>query len=320
MEKIFIGIDHGFWSTKTQNHVFKSSIKSSDSDFMSDEDVLEYDGVLYTLSEDGNVSTDDKTKNDDFFIITLIAVAKEIESRGCSKMCNVNLAVGLPIADYRRKGYKEKFAEYLKRDSMNISYKFNKQRYVIRFLNVGVYPQAFAGISTLLADKSSVFNTDALVYLCDIGGGTSDIMTVTKGRPDMDSGTSIDIGMRLVIQNIIDHIRSDFGKTLNPAQIEKVIAFDGTNGFKDLKIEPAIKEYAKQELRKIFDALREKRYDISTTPIVFMGGGAQVLSNLLADEINNDVDIQKALMITDVKANVKGYEAIHEIKVENGEY
>ena len=62
----------------------------------------------------------------------------------------------------------------------------------------------------------------------------------------------------------------------------------------------------------IYNSLREEKYNMKTTPFVFVGGGAVVMKNFGGYEQEN---ISYNL---DVRANAKGYETLARISMRNG--
>ena len=65
---------------------------------MTDE-ILEYGGKYWTLSGRRLSYMRDKTQDDRYFILTLFAIAKELENRGqYTPVEQIQLAVGLPVS------------------------------------------------------------------------------------------------------------------------------------------------------------------------------------------------------------------------------
>lgn len=65
------------------------------------EEVLEYGGSYWTLSGQRLPYMRDKTRDDNYFILTLFAIAKEFERSNCQAAFEqVDLAVGLPPEHY----------------------------------------------------------------------------------------------------------------------------------------------------------------------------------------------------------------------------
>ena len=94
--KILIGIDHGYGNMKTRHTVFKSGVKCYASEPAIASNVLEYDGKYYVIGESHKVFIANKNEDDDYYILTLAAIAKELAFRNIST-ADVLLAVGLPL-------------------------------------------------------------------------------------------------------------------------------------------------------------------------------------------------------------------------------
>ena len=94
-------VDHGNSSIKTVNFVFSSGLADYPIRPPVDTDILEYGGKYWTLSGKRISYMRDKTKDDRYFILTLFAIAKELQkSDTMSPMVETDLAVGLPPEHY----------------------------------------------------------------------------------------------------------------------------------------------------------------------------------------------------------------------------
>ena len=99
---MLIAIDHGNKQIKTVNcQPFMSGLIESDIRPFGEE-VLEYNGKFYSLSEQRIPYRRDKTDDDRYFVLTLFAIAYELETKGwySTDVLSVQLAVGLPPAHY----------------------------------------------------------------------------------------------------------------------------------------------------------------------------------------------------------------------------
>lgn len=65
-----------------------------------------------------------------------------------------------------------------------------------------------------------------------------------------------------------------------------------------------IKAEIEDFVEKVYNSIREFGYNLKTTPIVFVGGGAVVMKNFSNHEAKN------ISYILDVKANARGYEQL----------
>lgn len=79
---MLLGIDHGNYAVKTTGFDFVSGLAKHTVKPPMTEEILEYQGKYWTLSGKRLSYMRDKTKDDRFFILTLFAIAKEMERRG----------------------------------------------------------------------------------------------------------------------------------------------------------------------------------------------------------------------------------------------
>ena len=89
MAEIIMGIDHGNGNMKGVHVNFLCGLVRYTSEpgrFMN-EDILEYNGVYYTLSETRMPFKADKTVDEDYFILTLFSLALEAKESDSSFLC-----------------------------------------------------------------------------------------------------------------------------------------------------------------------------------------------------------------------------------------
>ena len=148
MAEIIFGIDHGNGNMKGSNVDFPCGLVRYTSEpgrFMN-EDILEYKGTYYTLSETRMPFKSDKTVDEDYFILTLFALALEAKSRSITLSGkDIVLGVGLPPADFgqQAQGFKRYFMEHAKH---GISFKFNGKAVNCYLKDTFVSPQNFAAV------------------------------------------------------------------------------------------------------------------------------------------------------------------------------
>ena len=108
---MIIAIDHGNYAIKTVNHSFIAGVSEHTVKPPIADEILEYDGKYWTLTGNRLSYMRDKTQDERYFILTLFAVAKELEKAGSfSPFEQIDLAVGLPPEHYG--GLKNKFFQY----------------------------------------------------------------------------------------------------------------------------------------------------------------------------------------------------------------
>lgn len=171
MAEIIFGIDHGNGNMKGENVCFPCGLVryvSEPGRFMN-EDILEYQGTYYTLSDTKMPFKADKTVDDDYFILTLYALAMEARNKGITLTGkDVVLGVGLPPADYGQQAasFKKYFLDHAKH---GISFKMNGKSVNFYLKDVFVSPQNFAAV---MCFKASLLKKYRTVNCIDIGDVT----------------------------------------------------------------------------------------------------------------------------------------------------
>lgn len=100
---MIISVDHGNKSIKTPNLLFTSGLIVSDNQSGIKSDSIYWEGKYYTLTESRISYMRYKTEDERFFVLTLFAIAYELERKGIREMENpidITLLVGLPPAHY----------------------------------------------------------------------------------------------------------------------------------------------------------------------------------------------------------------------------
>ena len=110
-----IGIDHGYYAIKTRHFSFPAGISEYSHEPYTLQNTLEYGGKFFVCGTGRQPILRNKMENDNYYLLTLAAIAKEIKQRGEKAECSVRIAAGLPLAGFGRK--KKSFREYLLRSS-----------------------------------------------------------------------------------------------------------------------------------------------------------------------------------------------------------
>ena len=97
MRPVIIGVDHGYGNIKTAHKVFLTGVDRSDEEPVVSRNFIRYRDKYYVIGENHMTYQGEKTDSDDFFILTLAAIAEELDVRGFCD-ANVILAAGLPLA------------------------------------------------------------------------------------------------------------------------------------------------------------------------------------------------------------------------------
>ncbi|MBO4523138.1 MAG: ParM/StbA family protein [Ruminococcus sp.] len=291
--KLVIGVDHGYGNMKTRNTVFKSGVKKYSEDPAIATNVLQLDGMYYVIGESHKVFIANKNADDDYYILTLVAVAKELELRGL-RSADVILAVGLPLHWMSKQ--KDSFRDYLMR-SGEVSYRYCGQYYHIRICDVAIYPQGYAAIAASLQDYKGVH------MLADIGNGTMNSLVITNGRPVSDKKYTDKIGVHECVKKIMNEVQAECGKIPDESVIEDFL-ISGTSEVSE-RIQAVMHREAVKYTEMIFDKLSEYEYDPELVKLHIIGGGGCLIRNF------GKYDTSRVEIIEDICATAKGYEELY---------
>ncbi len=122
-----IGIDHGYGNIKTACTVTPTGITAYSTEPTFGGNILFYDGMNYRIGEGHKAFIADKSTDNDFYLFTLAAVARELSQQGISK-ADVHIAVGLPLTWVKTQ--REDFRSYLTRNE-EVSFVFKDKPYRI---------------------------------------------------------------------------------------------------------------------------------------------------------------------------------------------
>lgn len=287
-----IAIDHGWSHIKTRSTVFVSGVEENVSPTFFD-NVLEYNGKFYNIGGKRIEVKNTKVDNNDFYLLTLAAIAKELKNRNLTD-ANVYLAVGLPLTRFGEE--KQAFIDYLQKDK-EVTFKYAEKEYHITIEKVSVFPQCYAAV----ADMIPSFARKAVVI--DIGSWTVDIMPVVNKQPDDQRCSSLPKGIITCMREMNRTCVRRFNYELDESDIEHYIRYHQIEGIpKDVVtlMDNFLAKYAEMIIR----SLKEMEINIQTTPIYFVGGGAVVMKNY------GGLNMQNVYYKQDVKSNAKGFEIL----------
>ena len=141
-DQLIIGVDHGYGNIKTANHCFKTGILGYDSEPLFTGDMLTHGGRYYLIGEGHKEFIAEKIKDEDYYLLTLVAIAKELKDAELTE-ANIVLAAGLPLT--WTSGQKKEFAAYLSKNK-EVEFNYKKVDYHITIDDVRIYPQGYAAI------------------------------------------------------------------------------------------------------------------------------------------------------------------------------
>ena len=202
-----IGIDHGYYAIKTRHCSFPAGLAAYGShEPYTRQGLLEFGGCFFVCGTGRQPIQRDKTINENYYLLTLAALAQEIRSRNAPAECTIRIAAGLPLTSYGRD--KPKFRSYLLRPSQPVQFRYEGVEYSITIADVQLFPQGFAALMAepdLLTDEPSLL-------LMDIGGWTVDLMRIDNALPVAETAHSLELGMIRCIESM----RSGSGSARKP--------------------------------------------------------------------------------------------------------
>ena len=283
---MLIGVDHGNKQIKTAHgEPFVSGLQQSLTRPFGQS--LQYCGTYYTLSNERIPFHKDKTEDDRFFVLTLIAIAEEITARGIGEkeQQHIQLAVGLPPAHFGSQA--EKFTAYFQGRGL-VEFMYGDKHYTISIEDVACYPQAYAAAATML----HALLDDPKAVVLDIGGFTADYLLLKNGKADLASCDSLENGVILLDEGDVDAILMG-RRTQYPAEAIQLV-----------------ERLAQEFVNDLFSTLRERMLDLRYCKVVFVGGGAI----LLRRQIEDSGKVGTPLFVTNINANAAGFEYLYRLE------
>lgn len=290
---IKLGVDNGNYNTKSsEGMLYASGYAASGKEFITPEMQLFYEGQYYAVGERRMRFQQDKTREQDTFVLTLPAIAETMKKTGTT-YAEIALGVGLPIDSYGTQ--KEAFRRYFLRD--NVSFLFEGTSYRCHISDCKVFAQGHAALCRYyqqLKDYRSI-------TLVDIGGYTVDVLTVHNFRLDRASCASLRLGTIILYSRIQDALQKQ-DILLSDELITDAIR--GHIQHADSKlIEAVVEQEVTAYCKELFNALRERGLDLRL-PTVFAGGGAELLESRLRGNGLNTVAVLNRF------ANADGYKLL----------
>ena len=294
---MIMGIDHGYYAIKTRHFSFPAGVTAYTHEPYTLKNTLQIGGKYYVCGTGRQPILRDKTVNDNYYILTLAAIAMELRCRGLPAENSVTLAAGLPLARYGRD--KKPFTEYLLRNGQPVSFLFEGERYKVKIESVKLFPQGYSAIAIhpeLVKDEPSVL-------LMDIGGWTVDLMRLDNNVPNAATCRSLELGMIRCMDEIQEQVRRDTGLSVTDAQVERILA--GKPCSMDEEARKLIQRQGRLYTERLISAAMEAGFDLRTLPVILMGGGAATVMRNVSERDG----LCRAFLLEDDKVNAEGYES-----------
>ena len=296
-EPITIGVDHGYAAMKTAHCAFPTGVVEYEHEPYTQKGALEYGGKYYVVGSGRQPLQKEKTATEDYYLLTLAAIAKEIDFREADRTAEVLLAAGLPLTSFGRD--KKRFREYLLRDGKPVLFRYEGREYAMTITDVSLFPQGYAAVLT----QSELLDEPSII-VADIGGWTVDLMRLDNRIPNAATCRSLELGMIRCIDEIGEQVRRALGVSLTAAQIECALRGDASSLPDEAK--GIIHAQADLYVQNLLSAITECGLDTRAIPAIFMGGGAALLKRRMSATNG----LCRPIILDDVSLNAKGYERL----------
>lgn len=294
MAPVKIALDHGWSSIKGEHTFMETSIVPVDYEPLTKNGLLEYKGKKYIVGQGRLGKQATKTENENYFLLTLAGIAKELQYQGKTAASHVELYAGVPLTLFGAE--RKEFRDYLWHKE-RISFTFEGVHYSFFMDKVKIYAQCYAAIANRMGDMDRL-------RCVDLGSWTLDILSVRDRIPMDKDACTYELGLITTIECIKKEALPKLKCEMPEDDIVDVIRGKQSNVNADFIpfIEKGLQQYADEVEAK----LREIKVDLMHENIVYVGGGACVMKRFGRAQGRN---IQ---YVTDVKANAIGYRYLAE--------
>ena len=264
--RIIIGVDHGYGNMKTAHKAFRTGVECMDEEPIVSKNFVKYKDKFYVIGESHLVYQGNKTDSEDFYILTLAALAEELKFRGLHE-ANVILAVGLPLAWMKSQG--ADFRRYLMKEQ-ELYFEFRRERYHVHLCGVEIFPQGFAAVVNLGAMQG-------MNMLADIGNGTMNVMQIADNKPLEKSLVTDKFGVGICMKEIQKELSKESGEDIPEMLIEPLLR----NGLQERtdstakKVEHIATRYTENIRRRLVDY----GYKEGLVHLYVIGGGGCLIRN-----------------------------------------
>ena len=289
-EMYVIGIDHGYGNMKTANCCFPTGVMKSNTEPVFASDLLIWNNKYYSIGVGHKEFTADKFNDEDYYVLTLAAIARELRRERITK-ATVFIAAGLPLTWVSEQ--KAEFKKYLLQHN-EVSFTFRNKEYQIKIAGAEIYPQGFAAVAERLSDFKGVN------MLCDIGNGTMNLLRIVNKKPDAQRMFTEKYGTHQCALLIREQMMRVHHVNLDDTIINDILK-KGTADIDKQYLDTIIKT-AKEYTAGIFRRLREHEYDSKLMKLYVVGGGGCLIHNFA------DFDESRVIINDDICATAKGYE------------
>lgn len=281
-------------------------------------DLLRYNGKYYTASDRRIPYMMDKTIDNRYYILTIMALAKkhlrEFPHYREDSVIPVTMLIGLPPDHYM--SLYESYENYFLSLGRECDFLFNDIGFSLKIDEVRSYIQAHAAVAPIMSDVRLIPRS----LVIDIGGYTVDLLQLVFGKPNTDVCMSLEDFGAIQFYNLInDRIKKSYNTTLPEDEIDRVLSsYPRMDMYGNLTTEPTehdnldklyielILKEADQYISDLFSKLREMRIDLKSYTPIFVGGGS-ILFRKMIDKYIGVHGIKKFRYVNSIRANTDGY-------------
>lgn len=286
-----IAVDAGYGNVKCGcGSIFKTAVTEYDTEPIFKGNILEFKGKYYRIGEGHKEFVSDKSMDNDFYILTLMGIVKELKRAGIYDG-TVYLAAGLPLKWVQSQ--RDSFKEYLLQDK-SIDLKYNDADFHIELIGCSIFPQGYPAIVKRLKDFGGTN------ILADIGNGTMNILYIQNKKPVENKSWTEKIGVNQLILRAKNAVMDNHGVKIDDDIIEQYIRYgkaDIATKYIDLLHTEAVR-YTKE----VFEVLRRYDYNSDLMKLYIIGGGGCIIKNF------GNYDKERVEIIEDICATAKGFE------------
>lgn len=295
-----LGIDHGFGNIKTKHCILKSGVKGFEKEPEVMHRVVGYADRYYAVGGSRMEVKDDKTVDDDYYILTLAAVAEELKVRGIHR-ADVVIGAGLPLT--RVGAEKDAFRTYLMREG-RAAFFYEGEHYDIQITGVEIYPQGYAAILPWLSELPSP------CLIMEWGSWTVDVIYMEERTPVLERCLSLPFGTIRCQREINKELMRNFNVQAEERNMEAVML--GQEIVLAKKYRVLMEEQIRSYLRKVINSMKENGFSLEMIPVVHLGGGASVVKRF------GTYEPAMTRIIEGVDVNANAFEQLVRKKIEKG--
>lgn len=137
-ERYAIGMDHGYTTMGTVHSSFLSGPVTYEHEPYIQKNVLKYGGTYYVMGSGRQPLQKGKTRMEDYYLLTLTAIARELDCHNAEHTCPTILVIGLPLTSFDRS--RKELRVYLLRDSKPVSFRYEGRGYTVTIRDVKPFP------------------------------------------------------------------------------------------------------------------------------------------------------------------------------------